>query len=249
MKRGTPSHPKLLKFARALNIPAAHAGGLLEFLWHWASKYAIQGDIGRWSDADIAAGSGWEDSGRVPEFIGKLLESGWLDADPVHRLLIHDWADHADDSVRKTLKNRGLEIFRNVSGKVPNDSEQVTPALAFPVLSSPSLSSPLPKPEASPSESWERFEREYPGEVVPDRDCRVYLSVINAEADEALLFENLPAWKATRKFRDGFAPSAQKFLFEGHWKVKPKPDPVKQSSSDRMKEEMRAIRTTGQRVL
>lgn len=72
---------------------------------------------------------------------------------------------------------------------------------------------------------WERFAREYKGEVVPDRDLRVWLAVILTQADQDLLFENLPAWNACRKARDGFLPNAKNFLFEGYWKTKPPADP------------------------
>jgi hypothetical protein len=90
-------------------------------------------------------------------------------------------------------------------------------------------------------EGWIRFQNEYPGEVVPDRDCQVWFSVIETPKDEALLFENLPAHLASRKFRDGFAPSAKNFLFDGHWKVKPKPDVVKSKTSE-AREGLRAMR-------
>jgi hypothetical protein len=71
--------------------------------------------------------------------------------------LIHDWKDHADESVRKTLKSRGLEVFENDSGKVENSSRIVSPALAFPSLSFPEPI-PVPKPvspaAAEPIDSW-----------------------------------------------------------------------------------------------
>ena len=71
MKRGTPDHPKTLMLTEELRkVFAAHrklssfggrayAVGLLEMLWEWTSKYAIQGDIGKWPDDVIAAGIGW----------------------------------------------------------------------------------------------------------------------------------------------------------------------------------------------
>lgn len=83
---------------------------------------------------------------------------------------------------------------------------------------------PYPPHGFDPVPGWERFMAHYPGEVIPDRDCRVYMSVVQDIVSEVLLFENLTLWRQTRKFLEGFAPSAQKFLFEGHWKVKPKPD-------------------------
>lgn len=151
MKRGTPDHPKMHKLARTLGISRAHAVGLLEMLWHWTAKYAIQGDIGKWSDDVIAEGAGWTDREKIPFFIDALIESGWIDQDSEHRLLIHDWADHADEAVRKTLRNRGLELFRENSGKVEKVSGKVAKrsaqACAFP--------EPEPKPEPQPEPAVE----------------------------------------------------------------------------------------------
>lgn len=127
LKRGTPDHPKTHKLARLLNIPRCQAVGLLEMLWHWTARFAIQGDIGRWSDDEIAAGAGWEDFEKSREFVTALVEAEWLDVDPIHRLLIHDWSDHADESVRKTLKNRGLQFLPENSRKIPEQSRKGRP--------------------------------------------------------------------------------------------------------------------------
>ena len=59
MKRGTPDHPKTLRLARLLGIPQAAAVGILEMLWHFTGKYAVQGDIGRFQDGEIAQAAGW----------------------------------------------------------------------------------------------------------------------------------------------------------------------------------------------
>ena len=77
MKRGTPDHPKLLALARELAIPKAHAVGLLETLWHWSARFCPQGNIGKWSDADIAAGATWE--GDASDFVLALVAAKWLD--------------------------------------------------------------------------------------------------------------------------------------------------------------------------
>lgn len=151
MKRGTPEHPKTVRLSRILDIERWGAIGLLEGLWHFAARYAIQGDIGRWSNQEIADGIGWHGRHGTPDaLVAALVEARFLDESPEHRLLIHDWADHCDESVRKTLKSRGLSVLvRDDSRKVEKGSEdsgRVGPA--FPFLSSPSLSSPSP---SSPS--------------------------------------------------------------------------------------------------
>ena len=150
MKRGTLEHPKTVRLSRILDIERWGAIGLLEGLWHFAARYAIQGDIGRWSNQEIADGIGWHGKHGTPDaLIAALVEARFLDESPEHRLLIHDWADHCDESVRKTLKSRGLSVFvREESRKVEKSSEDsgrvgpAFPSLSFPSLSSPSLSSP-----------------------------------------------------------------------------------------------------------
>lgn len=97
------------KLARSLRINQAQCIGVLESLWHWAGSFAQQGDVGRFDDEDIAEACFWSKEPRV--LIDALLETRWLDADPVHRLLIHDWQDHADEAVRKYLDRHGLPFL------------------------------------------------------------------------------------------------------------------------------------------
>jgi hypothetical protein len=117
MKRGTPDHWKMKDFARRAGAglirqpyALAWANGVLERLWHYAAKYCPQGDIGRVPDEEIAEVCCWPRA-RAGELVQHLLASGWLDSSEKHRLLIHDWKDHCESSVKKTLQNRHLEFF------------------------------------------------------------------------------------------------------------------------------------------
>ena len=80
MKRGTPEHPKMLMLQALLGIEKFQAVGILECLWHWASRYAIQGDVGKWPNKAIALGIGWnpDDADRL---VDALVQAGWLDLD------------------------------------------------------------------------------------------------------------------------------------------------------------------------
>ena len=93
MKRGTPEHPKTYDLAEQLSICRTHAVGILELLWHFTAKYAIQGDIGKHSDQRITEACGW--LGKPQEFIQVLVAVGWLDEDEEHRLMVHAWAEQA----------------------------------------------------------------------------------------------------------------------------------------------------------
>jgi hypothetical protein len=132
MKRNTADHPKTLALMAALNVPKYAACGLLELLWHqFTVKYAPQGDVGRWADAQIAAGVSWD--GEPGVLISALVKAGWLDEHPKHRLVVHDWPDHAEDAVHKTLA-RSCQRF--ASGAAPklaglNSEEKARAAAAY----------------------------------------------------------------------------------------------------------------------
>lgn len=112
MKRGTPDHPKVLMLAAELRrlgipMPRTTAVGILEMLWQWAAKYAIQGDVGRWPDEIIEAALEWV--GEPGALVTALIRTKWLDEAPEpHRLVIHDIHDHADNTWRQCLDDSGL---------------------------------------------------------------------------------------------------------------------------------------------
>jgi len=110
MKRGTPEHPKMYNLAEQLRIEHTQAVGIMEMLWHFTARFAIQGDIGRWDNRQIAEAVKWK--GDPDKLVAALISTRWLDQDPDYRLLIHDWDAHADQSVSKTLKNRKLDFVR-----------------------------------------------------------------------------------------------------------------------------------------
>lgn len=91
--------------------------GLLESLWHMAIREAPQGNIGRLDDETIAIGLEWD--GDPEKLIEYLVETRWLDRDETHRLLIHDWHEHAPKFLLGNLSSRGKEVFsRNGCSKL-----------------------------------------------------------------------------------------------------------------------------------
>ncbi|GJM43457.1 MAG: hypothetical protein DHS20C21_02990 [Gemmatimonadota bacterium] len=109
MKRGTPDHPKTRKLKRRLKSSFPETVGVIELLFHFTAQFAPQGDIGKWTNEEIADGVGWE--GDPDGLVGALVDSGWVDPDSVHRMMVHDWSDHADNSVRTTLRNKGIDFL------------------------------------------------------------------------------------------------------------------------------------------
>jgi hypothetical protein len=101
MKRGTPEHPKTLELVDALGCSHVEAVGVLELLWHFAAHYAPAGDVGRWSNARIAAGVHWP--GDPDALVAALVKTRWLEESVPGRLRVHDWYTHADELVHHAL--------------------------------------------------------------------------------------------------------------------------------------------------
>lgn len=114
MKREAIGHTKMKRLCRRLDIPLWQGVGLLESIWHLTAREAPRGDIGKLSDEDIALAIDYR--GDESKLIEALIASGWLDRDPVERLVIHDWADHTDDAVHMRLARARLCF---VGGHVP----------------------------------------------------------------------------------------------------------------------------------
>jgi hypothetical protein len=121
LKRGTPDNPKVAHLAQLLNIELWGAVGILEILWHFTAKYCPCGDIGRFTDKQIAKAVGWQRPtgarGVTPEcrLSDALVTAKWLDRCTCHRLVVHDWKDHADQAVTKFLDRHGISFVHTVA--------------------------------------------------------------------------------------------------------------------------------------
>lgn len=159
MKRSAMDHPKLLKLMRVLEIPRYSAVGLLESLWHFTAKFAPTGGFNRFSDEDLAQWIAWE--GTPDKLINALVECGWLDRCGSNRMLVHDWAEHADQGVKKHLLRTGRTF--DVHVQVPDDVQTCPDMDSLPVASaSASAVSQLPEPviPPNPPEGGSTFRRE-----------------------------------------------------------------------------------------
>jgi hypothetical protein len=120
MKRGGPEHPKIKMLATTLKINHAQAVGIMEMLYHATARHAPQGNIGKWPDEFIASAVAWD--GKPIEVVDAMVRCRLLDRHEQHRLLVHDWHEHADDSTKKTL-TRSRQPF--LSGHVQTLSGNV----------------------------------------------------------------------------------------------------------------------------
>src|SRR3990167_3447887 len=80
--------PKVIRLAEKLAVHPAEATGLLVNLWLWAVAYAEDGQLRRYTDAEIAQASRW--FGQPGDLRCALRETGWEDSDGT----IHDWEQY-----------------------------------------------------------------------------------------------------------------------------------------------------------
>jgi hypothetical protein len=88
---------KVKRLALKLSIPYAHALGLVSCLWVWTATNKADGNLTKFSDAEIADAARW--GGEVNGFVGYLKECELLDADGK----LHDWDKHG---LRVILESR-----------------------------------------------------------------------------------------------------------------------------------------------
>lgn len=114
MKRGTTGHWKILNLAMELKIEPYAAVGICCCMWEWVGNSLMTGNIGKADDAMIAHQIGWTKKPSV--LIEALVKCGLLDRHPEHRLIVHDWSEHADDGVHTWMVRRRLWF---ADGKAP----------------------------------------------------------------------------------------------------------------------------------
>jgi hypothetical protein len=122
MKREAVHHTKMRRLARHLGVEIWGARGIMESVWHATKEEAPAGDLGKLSNEDIADWVGW--TGDADALIEALVRAGWLDPDPRYRLLVHDWSDHAEDSVHAKLARMRMRFANGVTPKLCKLAEQ-----------------------------------------------------------------------------------------------------------------------------
>lgn len=118
MKREAKDHPKFKLLARDLKLPLCFVRGIIESIWLETSVNWHRGDIGNWSNDEIAIAIDYP--GDADELIRCLLKRHLLDPLPgAGRLYVHDWHEHAPNEVRINLVGRSLR-FANGARALPN---------------------------------------------------------------------------------------------------------------------------------
>ncbi len=120
MKREAFHHPKFKLLAYDLGIPLGYARGVIESLWLVTGINFPRGDIGRWSDAEIAVGI--DVPGDPEKLVQLLVNRRLLDRLPgAGRLFVHDWHEHADVHIQAQLARRTEYFANGAEPRIPHE--------------------------------------------------------------------------------------------------------------------------------
>lgn len=254
MRRGGPKHPKIADLAADLGIPKAYAVGLLECLWHWVDYYAPRGDVGRYGDAAIADAAGWD--GEPAAFVAALVRWHWLDADPTHRLLVHDWHHHADQYTRRRLATLGtwfINVRKPVGKTAIHDGRRRRASRVMKLSGSESVAEHCVKPEEEDSdpttlrqaantnskgwaEEFPVFWKLYPRKEKKPRALRAWLK-IDPRPPVAIIGEAVERQKQSEQWqKDGgqFIPHPASWLNDRQWEDRGVEDVAKGEAAARV---------------
>jgi hypothetical protein len=197
MLRSVPEHPKFTKLASLLDKPKYAIAGILEMTWNFTSRFSPQGNIGRFSDAEIESWVGWD--GPRGKLINALLECRWIDKSNKHRLLVHDWSEHADHTTKIYLKRKGLNLFETCANNVHTSANNVHTCSdnIAPLFGKPE---PVPEPEPDKEkQAKEKSPSEHPDPSHPPRPRKR-----GSRGQAALEIPDLPESLNTPNFREHF---------------------------------------------
>ena len=194
--RAVPDHPKFAVLKSILGLPKGAALGWLETMWHFCGRFTPQGNIGKYPDAMIESWVEWD--GKPGDLIAAFVQAGWIDTDPVHRLLVHDWAQHADKATKNAL-TRAKKAFcspgvRTGGEHVAQNESDLGTVYGLPVPE------PVPEPEEKtipPAHEPFAFDAD-PLDTIPDDAPPMQCAALVLETCDIL-----PAPHLIRKFGDG----------------------------------------------
>lgn len=122
MKASTPELMKFQRLMRRLKESKRGTIGLLEGMWLAVGKNCPRGDIGKFSNEEIAIMCDWE--GDCDELVNALIDCGWLDVCSVERLVVHDWEEHCPTYIKGNLHSRGQQIAIATCYSEPQEAPQ-----------------------------------------------------------------------------------------------------------------------------
>lgn len=113
-----PAHPKLARLAATLGIDPLMAIGHLVCLWTWALEYAEDGNLGKYTDAEIAQAAKWPDEPGA--LVDALVGAKFLDWDEDGHAAIHQWDQYGGMIIRRKKHDNEGRMARKQAEKVKN---------------------------------------------------------------------------------------------------------------------------------
>ncbi|MCU1328405.1 MAG: hypothetical protein JWN34_3775 [Bryobacterales bacterium] len=233
--RAVPDHPKFSHLKSLLGTTKGATIGYLECVWHFAGRFTPQGNIGKYTDLAIESWVEWD--GAAGELVEAMIESGWLDRDGKHGLLVHDWATHADKATKQALTRAKLD-FCVPTVHTPGAQNVDLSALPVPVPESGAVPESVPEPRTvaerpanvrtfPPPSGDDAFESLYSAH--PKRGDRGmaenYLAQSVAAGADLEEIQRVHAEYCASEWHgpEGrFAPTLAKWLLDKGWKYPPK---------------------------
>jgi len=221
MKANTTDLLKFKKLQKRLGESVRGIVGLLEMLWIATAKNCPCGDIGKFTNDEIALLVDWD--GCPDVLVEALVECKWVDLCGENRLVIHDWADHCPNYVKGNLSKHNREF---ISPKQPASEPPKQPAseppkqpASEPPCDSATKSSQVKSSQAKPdqvkkntkkksidipSDEFLKWYAEYPRKVARDAAIPAYEMAIRKimaeeQTDREDAIEALLEWTQERK--------------------------------------------------
>jgi len=123
MKRQALQHPKTKALRRELKINHRKALGLLTMFWAWTAEFCPRGDVGRFTNEDIAESCLWAEDD-CETLVQALINTRFVDEHEDHRLVVHDWHHHAEEYVVKRLQREGLTFVTGPHPRLVDNGRQ-----------------------------------------------------------------------------------------------------------------------------
>ena len=203
MKSQAFNHPKTKRLGRLLGTSQYQTVGVLECLWQLAAECTRYGEVGKFSDEEIADFMGWQDGGKL---VASLVESGWLDTCQKDRLVIHNWQKHCPDYVKKRLKRDSGGQRRTTADN--GDHRRNDPT------------QPNPTNKCTWQNHFDTFWKTYPargGRRRGKQAAREKFAKV-PESEIPALLKATAIYAASKDATEGYAKDPQRFLTKEFWK-------------------------------
>jgi hypothetical protein len=135
MKSSALSSIKFSRLKRRLNLQKFQIVGLLESIWLFTLINTPSGDIGRYSNEDIAAYIEW--AGDPDELITHLIQCGWLEESDEYRIIVHDWDQHCPNYIKGNLSKLKKSFVKSSSKYLVGIDSDNDQELQFPIIDKP----------------------------------------------------------------------------------------------------------------